>query len=261
MGNVRVLPLLVFAGVCLFVLKAMGLFLSGGYVFTGTAPASAQNTQADAAQKKPAGKQDKVPQKQESRPEAQQEAAKKKVTPDKSKAAGKAPVESQKAPAESQKAMSGPPGGTTKAELAILEGLGDRRKVLDQRERALGLRENLLKAAEKRVEARINKLKAIESRIEGVLKKHDVRRNAQYERLVKMYSGMKPKDAARIFDRLDLNVLVDLVSQMKPRVMSAILAAMTSSAAERLTLEIAYRGKPKPVAAVSLPKIHSKKSN
>ena len=68
---------------------------------------------------------------------------------------------------------------------------------------------------------------------------------------------MKPKDAARIFDRLDMNVLTGLVSQMKPRVMSAILAAMTSAAAERLTLEIVNRGKTKVRTAASLPKIQS----
>jgi len=42
MGNVRVLPLVVFAGLCLLGLKAMGLLLSGSYVLSGSAPASAQ---------------------------------------------------------------------------------------------------------------------------------------------------------------------------------------------------------------------------
>ena len=119
------------------------------------------------------------------------------------------------------------------------------------------MRENLLKAAGKRIEARITELKSIEARIEGELKKGDDNRKAQYQRLVKMYSGMKPKDAARIFDRLDMNVLTGLVSQMNPRVMSAILAAMTPAAAERLTLEIASRGKTKVRTAASLPKIQS----
>ncbi|MFQ5625773.1 MAG: flagellar protein FlbB [Methyloligellaceae bacterium] len=279
MGNVRLLPLLVFAGLCLLVLKAMGLLVSGGYVLSGTAPASAQNTQAGTAAAKPQStqaetaaakpqstqatasqensgdKQAVAPQKQESRPAAKQEAANEQAKPETSKAADNAPP-------EAQIATVGPAaGGTTKAELAVLQGLVSRRKVLDQRERELGLRENLLKAAEQRVEARINELKAIESRIETNFKKHDDNRNAQYQRLVTMYSGMKPKDAARIFDRLELNVLVDLVSRMKPRIMSAILAAMAPAAVERLTLEIANRSKLKPRASASLPKIQSKKTN
>ena len=48
MGNVRVLPLVVFAGLCLLGLKGMGLMLSGSYVLSGSAPASAQQHQPHA---------------------------------------------------------------------------------------------------------------------------------------------------------------------------------------------------------------------
>ncbi|GBE42220.1 hypothetical protein BMS3Bbin10_00277 [bacterium BMS3Bbin10] len=256
MGNVRVLPLVVFAGLCLLVLKAAGLILSGGYVLSGAAPARAQNTPPAAAETKaPAKEQATAPQTQEPQPAAKKDTADKTDKTETAKAADTAPPEAQMAMGGSAK------GGTSRAELAILEGLRDRRKVLEQRERELGLRENLLEAAEKRVEARINELKAIESRIEDELKKRDNRRNTEYQRLVKMYSGMKPKDAARIFDRLNMNVLTSLASQMKPRIMSAILAAMTPAAAERLTLEMAARGRPKPQTAASLPKIRSKQAN
>ncbi len=254
MGNVRVLPLLVFAGLCLLVLKALGLVLSGGYVLSGAAPANAQNTPAAPAQAAPGKKQAIAPQTQDSQPAVKQDAANKTEKTEPAKAADAAPP-------DVKIVMAGPARGASKAELAILEGLSNRRKVLDQRNRELGLRENLLEAAEKRVEARINELKAIESRIEGELKKRDNHRKIEYQRLVKMYSGMKPKDAARIFNRLDMNVLTSLASQMKPRVMSGILAAMTSAAAERLTLEIAARAKPKPQTGAFLPKIQSKPAN
>ena len=72
---------------------------------------------------------------------------------------------------------------------------------------------------------------------------------------------MKPKHAARIFNRLEINVLTGLVARMKPRIMSAILAAMDSAAAERLTLEIANRGQPASKMAASLPKIPSQSNN
>ena len=270
MDKVRILPLLVFAGICLLVLKTMGLFLTGGYVFSGAAPAVAQNagdakgeaTQDNAAAAEPEKAQDQTSG----------------TSDDAAGPAGDAPAEPQAADAPaaegadtkksaakenpSAKDVTGPAidpsKGDTKAERAILEGLSNRRKTLDKRARELELRENLLKAAEKRVEAKIAELKSIESRIEGELKKRDDGRKAEYDRLVQMYSNMKPKDAARIFDRLDLNVLTGLVRQMKPRVMSAILAAMKPAAAERLTLEIASTRKPGTAAANSLPKISSR---
>ena len=56
-----------------------------------------------------------------------------------------------------------------------------------------------------------------------------------------MYENMKPKDAAKIFDRLDIKILVEVASQIKPRRMSDILAQMSPEAAERLTVELANR--------------------
>lgn len=276
MENVRVLPLLVFAGLCLFVLKAMGLLLSGSYVLSGVAPASAQNPPAALEQDKPAKAtaSQNEPSAEPAKPDSgtaiqpdtaespktakvgdgtkEQEAQKKSAEIDAKKAI-KITADPKKADVKSL----GKSRGTTNSEIAVLEGLSNRRKTLDKRAREIDLREKLLKAAEKRIEARITELKSIEARIEGEFKKSDDNRKAQYQRLVKMYSGMKPKDAARIFDRLDMNVLTGLVSQMKPRVMSAILAAMTPAAAERLTLEIASRGKTKLRTAASLPKIQS----
>jgi flagellar motility protein MotE (MotC chaperone) len=69
-----------------------------------------------------------------------------------------------------------------------------------------------------------------------------------------MYENMKAKDAARVFDRLDVKLLVDVSTQINPRRMSDILALMSSEAAERLTVELATRAKDKPPA--ELPKIN-----
>ena len=54
-----------------------------------------------------------------------------------------------------------------------------------------------------------------------------------------MYEAMKPKDAARVFDRLGLDVLVPVVQQMNPRKMSEVLAAMSPDRAEKLTVALA----------------------
>jgi flagellar motility protein MotE (MotC chaperone) len=273
MGNVRVLPLLVFAGLCRLGLKAMGLLLSGSYVLSGSAPASAQQ-QAEKDQSgkdMPAGKKDgaemKAAQAGSDKNPGEKPASKQMAKPEGSEGKSEKTANKKKlnkkniAPEEDERLKGGPNGGVSKSEMAVLESLASRRKDLDTRTRELGLRENLLKAAEKRVEARITELKTIESRIEGELKKRDDFRNNQYQRLVKMYSGMKPKDAARIFNRLDINVLTGLVAKMKPRIMSAILSSMAPAAAERLTMEIANRGQPITQAAASLPKIPSQRSN
>jgi flagellar motility protein MotE (MotC chaperone) len=74
-----------------------------------------------------------------------------------------------------------------------------------------------------------------------------------------MYEGMKPKDAAKIFDRLEMAVLFDIASQIAPRKMSDILGLMQPEAAERLTVELARRANgDKSASAAELPKIEGK---
>lgn len=273
-NSVRVLPLLVVAGLCLFALKAMGLLFSGGYVVSGVAPAKAQDPNAAQSSAQPqavnadtsAQGESAVAQSNGDQPSAPAE--KNEVAEPTQVAAADA---AKNKPAQAVDAVMDASGGdvtkgpiteTPKSELAVLEGLANRRKELDKREKKIDLRENLLKAAEKRVEARIAELKAIEAKIESELKKQDNFRKAQYENLVKMYSAMKPKEAARIFDRMELDVLTGLAIQMKPRVMSAIMAKMDPASAERLTLEIASRGKSQPSKPVAnLPKIESENTN
>src|SRR5260221_9083195 len=93
---------------------------------------------------------------------------------------------------------AGVPGGLSPAERALLERLQERRQELDARNRDLELRENLIKDAEKRLENRIDELKDAESRYNGKGGEQGVKLRS----LVVMYEGMKPKDAARIFDKL-----------------------------------------------------------
>jgi flagellar motility protein MotE (MotC chaperone) len=127
------------------------------------------------------------------------------------------------------------------AERAILGRLAERRQELDTRARELDIREGLIAAAEKRVEARLAELKQVESQISVATEKKDQAEAARLKGLVTMYENMKPRDAAKIFDRLELRVLLDVASQINPRRMSDILAQMAPETAERLTVELANR--------------------
>jgi flagellar motility protein MotE (MotC chaperone) len=64
---------------------------------------------------------------------------------------------------------------------------------------------------------------------------------ARFRGIVTTYENMKPKDAAKVFDRLDMSVLYEIASQIQPRKMSDILGPMQPEAAERLTVELARR--------------------
>jgi len=148
----------------------------------------------------------------------------------------------------------------TAGERAVLESLQQRRQELETRSRELEVRDSLLKAAEKRIEGRLQELKEMEARVTGVEKKKDEEEAAKFKSLVSMYENMKAKDAAKIFDRLDLRILVEVVNAMNARRMSDILGLMTPEAAERLTIEIANRSGAigKTSAPAELPKIEGR---
>ena len=139
------------------------------------------------------------------------------------------------------------------AERALLERLAERRTELEARAKELEMRESLVLAAEKRLEGRIAQLKQLEAQINEPVRAKDEGEAARIKNLVTMYENMKPKDAARVFDRLDMRVLLEVATQINPRRMSDILAQMSPEAAERLTVELASRAKDKPPA--ELPKI------
>jgi flagellar motility protein MotE (MotC chaperone) len=144
-------------------------------------------------------------------------------------------------------------------ERAVLESLGERRRELDKRAHDLEMRENLIKTAEKRIEARLAELKAQEGRVGEASSARDQAQAQQFKTLVTMYENMKPKEAARIFDRLEMSVLLDVATQMNPKKMSDVLAQMSAEAAERLTVEIARRANASASASAdALPKIEGR---
>ena len=67
------------------------------------------------------------------------------------------------------------------------------------------------------VEAKVNELKDLEARIKTAMGNRDEAEESRFKSIVSMYENMKPKDAARIFDRLDMKILVDVSTQMNPR--------------------------------------------
>jgi flagellar motility protein MotE (MotC chaperone) len=245
--DIRVIPVVVVAIFGFAVLKIAGLVIDGGYVFDYQ-PDSAQRSWAQETLNFPTGRPDpaditgSVDEKPKEEPPKPELPATEPARPD-----GTVVYPTQGQPPVSA------------SERAILERLQSRRQELEARAREIDIRESLLKAAEKRVESRVEELKATESRISTATEQKTEADAARFKGIVTMYEAMKPKDAAKVFDRLEMPVLIEIASQIAPRKMSDILGLMSTEAAERLTVEMARRaGSDKSAAAVELPKIEGK---
>ncbi len=128
------------------------------------------------------------------------------------------------------------PFSMTDEEIDLLQALAERRRELDLRANELEQREILLRAVEPRIEEKVGGLKAL-------LKQQEEQTDDQYKSLVKIYESMKPKDAARIFEQMDLAVLMPVVERMKERKTAPILAKMNPVKATAIITQLAQRHK------------------
>jgi len=271
--DLRLIPIVALAAAALFVLKISAIVLEGGYTLISSRAALAQGLgegvkpadpnvppAAPLEETAPATRGDPVrswvrdiygP------PEYTGSVRAKSDAPPATPTDKAAAPEVAAAPANAKPSYS--PG-----ERAVLESLAQRRQELEIRAREIEVRDSLLKAAEKRIEQRLQELKELEARVNGAMSKKDEEEAAKFKSLVGMYENMKAKDAAKIFDRLNMRVLIEVVNAMNPRRMADILAQMTPDVAERLTLEIANRSgavdKTQTVVPADLPKIEGRPS-
>lgn len=164
-------------------------------------------------------------------------------------APGKPETEGTRVPPPAAKMPERGQQASSPAERELLEKLRERRGEIDARDRDLEMRDNLLRTTERKLDEKIGQLRTLENQLEAnAATKNDPK--ARFRPLVVMYENMKPKEAARVFDRLDIKVLMDLVQQMNPRKVSEILAVMEPAAAERLTVALARLAMNVPETAV-----------
>ncbi|MCK1339057.1 flagellar motility protein MotE (MotC chaperone) [Bradyrhizobium sp. LM6.10] len=238
--NIRVIPIVLVAVAGLATLKVAGLVLNGGYVFDYK-PNQVKKSWAQENLNFPSSRED---------PDitGSTHGAPKPAAPETKPEGTVVKVE------EAQPQISA-------SERAILERLQSRRQEIEARQREIDIRESLLKSAEKRIENKVEEMKAVETRISATQAEQKAAEAQRMKGLVTMYEGMKPKDAARVFDRLEMGVLIEIASQIAPRKMSDIMGLMSPEAAERLTVEMARRangGGDQSASAGDLPKIDGK---
>jgi flagellar motility protein MotE (MotC chaperone) len=145
--------------------------------------------------------------------------------------------------------------GISAAEFRLLQSLQERRQTLDSRERDIVTRENVLKAADDRIIERMAALKLVEGNIQKLLGQVDDLEAARIASLVAVYEKMKPKDAARIMEGLEEEVLLKIAQRMKTQPMALILANMSGERARRVTQRLAAIESPdlSPMAAAPAP--------
>ncbi len=151
----------------------------------------------------------------------------------------KAKESAKEAPKETPKETGAPsalsPQEAQTPEGALYEQLSGRRAQLDKRAKELDAREALIKIAEARVDQKFKEMETLRAQIQTLLGQANASQQAQLENLVKIYEIMKPKEAAKIFETLEMPVLLGVVQRMKPARTAAILGEMDPQKAKDIT--------------------------
>lgn len=137
--------------------------------------------------------------------------------------------------------FGGDPTMFTQEEIDLLQNLSARRAELDKRAQQLDERESILAAAEKRIDTKVGEMKKLQAAIEQLVKKKDKEEQDRYKKLITVYEKMKPKDAARIWNDLDMSILLEVAQGMREASTAAILAQMSPDRARALTTELAHK--------------------
>ncbi len=262
-SRIRFLPLTIFAATLMLTVKIGDIWDGFDGLMKGTiqvadalAQAGGQQQGRPAAAQKPAAKPAATPSaakgaaKPAAKPSAKdaakpaaKDAAKETQAPEGAKPEGEgAAAEAKPAkPEEPQpsKLVTEDPTLLTQSEIDLLQQLAERRRVLESREQELQIRTGLLTAAENRIDKKIEELKVLRETINGLIKTFDEQQDKKLLSLVKIYENMKPKEAAKIFEDMEMDTLLEVAERMKERKLAPIMAKMNPEKARDMTVELA----------------------
>jgi flagellar motility protein MotE (MotC chaperone) len=131
--------------------------------------------------------------------------------------------------------------GISPAELRIMQSLSARRTELDARDADLASMLPLLATAEQKLDAKVAALEAVKAEVRVLLGQVSEQEKAENDRMVAVYSAMRPREAARVLATLDDDVRLPGAAAMRPRSLAAILAQMEPAEARSLTEKLARR--------------------
>ncbi len=136
----------------------------------------------------------------------------------------------------------------------ILRGLEDKKIMVEKQRKALAQEKKELEVFEEQMDEKLDSLNTLKKQIKAdiatLTKKKTAReqeKEAAYEakigRLVKMYAGMKPKNAARIVDKMNLEVAQEIFLRMREAAASQILSFVDSEKAAKISERLAFKRK------------------
>ena len=136
----------------------------------------------------------------------------------------------------------------------VLRGLEDKKTMIEKEQKALLEEKKELERFEAQIDEKLESLNALKKQIQADMialtekkTRKEQEKEAAYEakigRLVKMYAGMKPKSAAQIVDKMNLEVAQEIFLRMRETSAAQILTFVDSGKAAKISERLAFKRK------------------
>lgn len=125
--------------------------------------------------------------------------------------------------------------------MEILETVKKRNEELDAKSAALDEREKQLNMLQMTIEQKLQRMADVQKKIEELLTAREDLIDRSIKHLIKVYSSMKPTEAASLMEKLDEDLSIQILSKMKGKNAAKILEKMNVGIASSLSDKIAKR--------------------
>ncbi|MGE5087337.1 MAG: MotE family protein [Bacillota bacterium] len=120
-------------------------------------------------------------------------------------------------------------------ELDHLTKLNDRKKELDAREEELNRQEAELQAQKNELDKRLKELEDMRGKISSILEDRVKADDQKIDTLVQMYSNMKAPQAAKVFETMDEDLVVEILGRMKKKNAADIMNLLKPEKAQTIS--------------------------
>lgn len=113
--------------------------------------------------------------------------------------------------------------------------LAERKKELDLREEELNKKSEEVNKQKAEIEAKLKQLEESRDKISGLLKERITADSQKVDNLVQVYSNMKPNQAAKIFETMDEDLVIEILGRMKKKTAADILNLVKVEKAQKFS--------------------------
>ena len=105
--------------------------------------------------------------------------------------------------------------------------LEQKREQLAQKEAALKAKESALNQLSAQLDARVSELNAAKKGIEESLVAKKKQDDERYKKMLKIYKGLKPQDAADLLNKLDEKIVIEMLNLMDQKTAVKLIPLIT----------------------------------